>query len=54
VRASLAGDHGAALRADLEQLVTRALIPERARALGQPAETIRLDWERFKERWQQP
>jgi hypothetical protein len=54
VRASLAGDHGAALRADLEQLVTRALIPERARALGQPAETIRLDWERFKERWQEP
>jgi hypothetical protein len=52
VRASLAGDRGVALRADLEQLVTRALVPERARALGQPAETIRLDWERFKERWQ--
>jgi hypothetical protein len=54
VRASLASDRGRALRADLDQLVTRALIPERARALGQPAETIRLDWERFKERWQQP
>jgi hypothetical protein len=54
VRASLAGDRGAALRADLEQLVTRALVPERARALGQPPEMIRQDWERFKERWQQP
>jgi hypothetical protein len=54
VRASLAGDHGAALRADLEQLVTRALIPERARALGQPEETVRLGWEIFKQRWQQP
>ena len=54
MRAPLAGDRGAALRADLEQLVTRALVPERARALGQPAETIRQDWERFKELWQQP
>jgi hypothetical protein len=52
VRASLASDRGAALRADLDHLVTRALVPELARALGQPAETIRLDWERFKERWQ--
>jgi hypothetical protein len=54
VRAPLTGDRGTALRADLEQLVTRALVPERARALGQPAETIRQDWERFKELWQQP
>jgi hypothetical protein len=54
VRAPLAGDRGVALRADLEQLVMRGLVPERARALGQPAETIRLDLERFKERWQQP
>jgi hypothetical protein len=28
-----------------------AIIPERARMLGQPAENLKLDWEKFKERW---
>jgi hypothetical protein len=51
VRAPLASDHGAALRADLDLLVLRALVPERARALGQPPETLRTEWEEFKERW---
>ncbi|PWT83316.1 MAG: hypothetical protein C5B57_07070 [Blastocatellia bacterium] len=51
VRAPLVSDGGLALRADLDQLVLRALIPERARALGQPPETLREEWERFKERW---
>jgi hypothetical protein len=51
VRAPLALDHGAALRSDLDRLMQRAIIPERARAIGQPAETLRLEWERFKERW---
>jgi hypothetical protein len=51
VRAPLAPDHGAALRGDIDRLVQRAIIPERARAIGQPAESIREAWEAFKERW---
>ena len=51
VRASLAIDHGAALRADLDRLMLVAIIPERARMLAQSAEDLRLDWEKFKERW---
>jgi len=51
VRAALAGDNGDALRGDLDQLVTQALIPERARTLAQSPETLRLEWEQFKERW---
>jgi hypothetical protein len=51
VRAPLASDGGAALRTDLDQLVLRALVPERARVLGQPPETLREEWERFKQRW---
>jgi hypothetical protein len=51
VRAPLAPDHGAELRGDLDELVQRAIIPERARILAQPPETLRLEWERFKERW---
>jgi hypothetical protein len=42
---------GAALRDDLDQLVHRALVPERARVLGQPADTLLAEWERFKEKW---
>jgi hypothetical protein len=51
VRAPLASEGGVALRADLDQFVLRALVPERARALGQPPEMLREEWERFKERW---
>jgi hypothetical protein len=51
VRASLASDRGEALRADLDRLVLRAIIPERSRAAGQSAENLRLEWEKFKERW---
>jgi hypothetical protein len=51
VRAPLAADHGAALRGDIDRLVQRAIIPERARAVGQPAETLREEWEAFKEKW---
>jgi hypothetical protein len=54
VRAPLASERGAVLRADLDRLVVRALVPERARALGQPAELLRQEWERFKERWTKP
>jgi hypothetical protein len=51
VRAPMATDRGVALRADLDRLVLRAIIPERAKTLAQPAEALRLEWERFKERW---
>ena len=51
VRAPLAIDHGAALRGDIDRLVLRAVIPERARAIGQPPETLREEWEAFKEKW---
>jgi hypothetical protein len=51
VRAQLAPDHGAELRGDIDRLVQRAVIPERARAIGQPAETLKEEWESFKERW---
>jgi hypothetical protein len=51
VRASLAMDRTAALRADLDRLMLVAIIPERARLLAQSPETLKLDWENFKERW---
>jgi hypothetical protein len=51
VRALLAGERGVALRTDLDQLVVTALVPERARALGQPPANLRQEWESFKERW---
>jgi len=52
VRAPLVADHGAELRDDLNQLVLRAIIPERARILAQSPESLKLEWEQFKERWQ--
>jgi len=52
VRAPLASDRGAELRADLDRLVTRAIVPERAKVMAQPAENLRSEWERFKLRWE--
>jgi hypothetical protein len=51
VRAPLGTDRGAALRADLDRLMLRAIVPDRARVLGQPADMLRVQWEQFKERW---
>lgn len=57
VRASLADDRGAALRADLDRLVLRAIIPERAARIAgrgdvKQAEAIMLgEWEAFKSAW---
>ena len=51
VRASLVADHGAALREDLDRLMQRGIIPERAKGVAQSPENLRLEWERFKERW---
>ena len=51
VRAPLAGDRATALREDLDRLMLRGIVPERARVVGQPPQTLQADWERFKERW---
>jgi len=51
VRAPLAPDHGTALRIDLDRLVQEGIAPERARVLAVSPESVRADWELFKERW---
>lgn len=51
VRARLAGDRSESLRADLDRLVLVAIVPDRAKALAQPPETVRSEWDRFKEQW---
>jgi hypothetical protein len=45
-------DKGATLRADLDRLVLRAIVPDRAKATAQSPESLRIQWEQFKERWQ--
>jgi hypothetical protein len=56
-RASLTGEKRVALRADLELIVTHALIPERARLLSPPggsAQTIAAlqgEWDAMKQEW---
>jgi hypothetical protein len=57
VRAGLRPDRAAAVRADLDRLVTQALIPERARsrpAREQPEATaaLRAEWDALKNQWQ--
>lgn len=58
VRAQLTRDRGAALRPDLDRLVTQAIIPERARRIANPAADLEsivasmlAEWEAFKEKW---
>jgi hypothetical protein len=56
VRASLTDDRGAALHADLDRLVTQAIIPERAAKLKagdarQTAAGMQNEWTAFKEGW---
>ena len=56
-RASLTGDRRTALHADLDQIVTQAIIPERARLLApaggsaQAIMTMRAEWEALKQAW---
>ena len=56
-RASLTGDRRATLRADLDQIVTQAIIPERARMLApvggsaQAIATMRSEWDALKQAW---
>jgi hypothetical protein len=51
VRGGLSTDQNADLRGDIDRLVLRGIIPDRAKATAQPAEVLRVEWERFKERW---
>ncbi len=55
VRALLSPQHGATLRADLDQLVETAIIPERARDMGPDRERsiaeLRKQWEAVKSAW---
>jgi hypothetical protein len=51
VRSPLTPDHGESLREDLDLLMQRAIVPERAKTTAQPPETLRAQWEQFKERW---
>jgi hypothetical protein len=51
VRAPLTPDRGAALRADLDRLVLRAIVPDCAKATAQTPDSLRQQWEQFKQRW---
>jgi tetratricopeptide (TPR) repeat protein len=57
VRAPLAEDRGATLRADLDRLVMQAIIPERAAKLGSRGDpkvaqaNMVTEWEAFKAAW---
>jgi hypothetical protein len=51
VRAPLTSDKGEKLRNDVDRLMQRAIIPDRARLTGQPAQRFFNEWEQFKERW---
>ena len=52
VRSAFAVDQGVALRAELDALVQRLVVPQRARVLAQPPEQLLHEWEAFKTRWQ--
>jgi hypothetical protein len=51
VRSGMAGDRAVKLREDLEELMQKAVIPERARIVAQPREALAAEWEKFKARW---
>ena len=58
VRARVAADRGAALRADLDRLVATAVIPERARQMTGPTGDVKpaidamtAEWEQIKALW---
>lgn len=60
VRAPMTPDRGAALRADVDRLVVRAIVPERVKRLpGAPdaqdaANSLLAEWELTKEKWTRP
>jgi hypothetical protein len=57
VRARLAGEHAAMLRADLDRLMQQGIIPDRVRPLppdqrAQAELDLRAEWEVVKQKWQ--
>jgi tetratricopeptide (TPR) repeat protein len=57
VRARLAGEHSASLRADLDKLILEGVIPDRAISFpaeqrAQAVSNLRAEWELVKQRWQ--
>jgi len=51
VRAPLTRERGEALRHDLDVLMQKAIVPERARTVGRPPESLMAEWEAFKAMW---
>jgi hypothetical protein len=57
LRATLADDRGAALRADLDRLVSQAIIPERSAKIAPKADpkdaqaAMATEWDTFKKKW---
>lgn len=51
VRAPLTEDRGVALRGELDRLVQRMIVPQRARSLAQPPDSVLQDWSDFKVKW---
>jgi tetratricopeptide (TPR) repeat protein len=56
VRARLAGEHSASLRADLDKLVLEGIIPDRVASFpseqrAQAVSNLRAEWELVKQRW---
>src|SRR5215510_10350950 len=51
VRAPLTPDRGVTLRHDLDVLVQKAIVPERARVIGRTADSLMAEWEAFKAMW---
>jgi hypothetical protein len=56
IRAALNRDRGVALRADLDKLMTQAIIPDRAARLpardrSRATTTMTTEWEAFKKLW---
>ena len=51
LRSPMAIDKGVSLREELDRLMLRAIIPDRAKVTAQTPESLRAQWEQFKERW---
>jgi hypothetical protein len=54
VRAAVTADRGAVLMPDLDRLVQRAIVPERAKVIAQSPDQLLQEWTDFKSRWARP
>ena len=51
VRSPLSSDGGVRLRGDIDTLMQRGVIPDRAKLMGVPPQRLQTEWDQFKERW---